>query len=262
MLALGVKNVGLMLNQYKSIIKSKAKIHSSPSNSSNLETEGLFGEIFEIKKIEGEWTFGKLLTDNYEGWIKTKKIGNQINPTHKVSVSKTHIYNLPDSKALSIMPISLGSRVNVIKDNGIWVEVLIDSYKSNKGYVPSSHLNPISYIVSDWVTTAERFIGSPYVWGGRSIFGIDCSGLVQISLNSVGIKIPRNSSQQFKVLNEKNSSNFSYKRGDLVYWKGHIAILKNKTEIIHANGFHMCVNIESLENIYSRIGKGIFLSVK
>ena len=251
-----------MNNDVKSIIKSKAKIFSEPIECSILETEGLFGENFHIEKIQNNWVFGTLLSDNYKGWIKRNKLGKKFISTHKVSVLRSHIFTSPSSKASSILYVSLGSRLRVLKKDDFWAEIDLSPNQLNKGYIPSNHINKIDCKVVDWVRTAELFIGTPYVWGGRSSYGIDCSALIQISLDSFGIQFPRNSSQQFEKLNNNEIEFTALKRGDLVYWKGHIAIIINNKDIIHANGFNMSVNIECLDNVYSRIGKGTFLKIK
>jgi cell wall-associated NlpC family hydrolase len=115
----------------------------------------------------------------------------------------------------------------------------------------AEHLAPIGVFETDWAGVAERFLGAPYLWGGRESLGLDCSGLVQQALNACGLACPRDADQQAGLGHEIDRSAFA--RGDLVFWKGHVAIGLDETRIVHANGFHMAVAIEPLETALSRI---------
>jgi cell wall-associated NlpC family hydrolase len=120
------------------------------------------------------------------------------------------------------------------------------------GFVWAEHLAPLDRFAPDWVATAERFLGAPYVWGGRTHHGIDCSGLVQIALASAGIAAPRDTDQQEAVLGSAIAS-LARERGDLVFWNGHVGIMLDATRLLHANAFHMQVEIEPLADAIARI---------
>ncbi|HEY0301419.1 MAG TPA: C40 family peptidase, partial [Rhizomicrobium sp.] len=120
------------------------------------------------------------------------------------------------------------------------------------GFVFAAHLAPWDRLAPDWVATAERFLGAPYVWGGKTHAGIDCSGLVQVALASAGIACPRDTDQQERSLGA-DCPYLARKRGDLVFWNGHVGIMLDATRLIHANAFHMQVEIEPLEDAVARI---------
>ena len=259
MLKIGLKNGALMFESIKTVIKSRTRIFNEPKDTSRIETEALFGENVKILEIEKNWVNATLLSDNYNGWIKSVDLGQSLESTHHVSAIRSHIYESPSSKSLSILPLSLGSKVKALNDDGAWTEINIESSSYTNGFVPSNHLKINNAKKVDWIKTAQLFVGTPYLWGGRSSFGIDCSALIQLSLALSEITFPRNSSAQFEILNNKIIKDTAYKRGDFIYWKGHIGIILNNEEVLHSNAHHMSVTIETLDNVYSRIGKGTFI---
>ena len=121
------------------------------------------------------------------------------------------------------------------------------------GYLPARHLAPLDSVEKDFVAVAERFLGVPYLWGGKSSLGLDCSGLVQIALTACGVKCPRDSDMQESALG-KPASLAGLQSGDLIFWKGHVAIARGRNSMIHANAFHMAVTIESVAEGLARIG--------
>jgi len=248
-----------MCESIKTVIKSSTRIYNEPKDTSKIETEALFGENIKILGIEKNWVNATLLSDNYNGWIKSVDLGQSLESTHQVSEIRSHIYESPSSKSLSILPLSLGSKIKALNDDGAWTEIDMESSQFKNGFIPSNHLKINNEKKIDWITTAQLFIGTPYLWGGRSSFGIDCSALIQLSLTLSGITFPRNSSAQFNTLSNKIIKDSNYKRGDFIYWKGHIGIILNNEEVLHSNAHHMSVKIEPLDNVYSRIGKGTFI---
>ena len=121
------------------------------------------------------------------------------------------------------------------------------------GYVPASHLAPAAHHESDFVAVAERFLGTPYLWGGKTNHGLDCSALVQVALNACGICCPRDSDMQEHALGGLVTSLSTLQRGDLVFWKGHVAIVRDEQTFVHANAFHMAVAIEPTVEAIARI---------
>ena len=227
-----------------------------PTKTSPLETECLFGEAVEILEECLDWVYCKLNTDNYCGWVKKDGLGELKNPTHRVIVKRSFVYinNNPKSNSLFYLPMGAKIFVENIKFN--WAAIIF--YYNNKiqsGYVPSKHIVKLDHKVKDWVEFAQLLEGTPYRWGGRDTIGLDCSALLQLSYQTYGETIPRNTSQQIQ-LKKKNIKNINdLKRGCVIFWKGHVGIMIDSLNCIHANSFHMKTKTEPLFQIIRRIGK-------
>jgi hypothetical protein len=227
-----------------------------------LETECLFGEKCEVLSYSGDWAFCTLVKDKYKGWIKKSSLGLEVYPNYKINVKNSILFDKPSVKARPYAYLSFGSELEVTSTNDNWSKVHFS--KGSKyffKYIPTNHLIDIDYIEKDWVKTAEIFLHTPYKWGGKSFLGIDCSALSQLALLSKYQKTFRNSSQQEKQIG-KLIHNQKYriklqdlKRGDLIFWEGHVGIMINTKEIIHANAYHACVEKENLTNTISRMKK-------
>jgi cell wall-associated NlpC family hydrolase len=120
------------------------------------------------------------------------------------------------------------------------------------GFLPASHLAPLDHRETDFVAVAERFLGTPYLWGGKTNYGLDCSGLVQLALTACGIRCPRDSDMQERALGALVDMK-NLRRGDLVFWKGHVAIVRDPKTFLHANAFHMAVAVEPIAEAIARI---------
>ena len=238
------------------IICSSVFMKSEPTDTSSLETECLFGETVEILEEQLEWVYCKLDTDNYCGWVKKEGLGKLVNPTHRVFVKRSFIYSHKNPKSNSLFHLPLGARLLVKNIKSDWAE--INFYYNNEiqaGYVPTNHIVKLHHKVKDWVEVAQLLEGTPYKWGGRDTIGLDCSALLQLSYQTYGENIPRNTAQQVH-LNKKFIKNIDdLKRGCVVFWKGHVGIMIDKFNCIHANAFHMQTKIEPLSKIISRISK-------
>ena len=228
------------INDTYQVIKPYTSLRLKPDNSSLLETECLYGETVKIIKKKGDWLNCILLTDNYEGWIKKSSIGNLLKPNHRIIVSRTFIYSQPIVKSNVIFELSLGCRIYAIQYNQFWFKVFLDIDKSiNIGYVPKNHIIKCNQKYYDWVKIAENLIHTPYKWGGRSALGLDCSALVQLSLQTQQVKFPRNTSLQKTLKYPIIQDLEGLERGMLIFWDGHVAISLDKDYIIHANAYHM-----------------------
>lgn len=214
-----------------------------------------FGADLTVIEERGDWSFVQAALDGYCGWIETRFLGRDLPAiTHRVSTPATHIYPEANLKLREIGSLSMGARVSVTETQGKF------SRLATGGWVPSMHL--ATHAASDPGALAESLMGTPYLWGGNSRWGIDCSGLAQASLIGAGIACPGDSDMQrdtFPVVEGP------YQRGDLLFWPGHVAIALDAGRMIHATAFVMGVIIEDIETAIARIdagGDGPFLGAR
>lgn len=237
------------------IIVPSTGLRQKPDVNSFLETECLFGETVEIFDKYSDWVFCKLITDNYVGWINKFSLGYLEKPTHRVLSIRSFIYREKDIKSNIIHYVPMGSKLSVIETNKEWAKVNLSSNHSYKtGYVIKNDLISLNSVVCDWVSKAEQLLNTPYKWGGRDTFGIDCSALLQLSYQTHGEDIPRNTSQQIHI--KKNIIDIkSLKRGCVIFWDGHVGVMTNNKDCIHANSYFMKTTVEPLNIIIKRIEK-------
>jgi len=238
------------------VIKPSIPMRSKPKETSSLETECLFGETVNILDEYLNWYYCKLLTDNYCGWVQKKYLGETIKSSHRVVSNRSYLFKDNDIKSGCINYLPLGSQIYVNDYDDFWAKVYLGNNTNQKfAYIPRKHLVKKEDKIDDWVITAEKLIGTPYVWGGRDSMGLDCSALLQLSYQTYGENIPRNSSDQSLLNKETIKKNEILKRGFTIFWKGHVGIMVDETYCIHANAFHMEVSKEPLVNILEREGK-------
>lgn len=232
--------------QVKSGVSS---LRETPSLSARLETQLLRGETFTIYDQVGGWAWGQSEQDGYVGYVRAEDFEAAIiAPTHRVSVLRTIVFPEPDIKSQPHALLSLNAKVSIRATHERLVEL------DRGGFAPAHHFAPLDARVDDWIASAERFLGAPYLWGGKDSFGLDCSGLVQTSLETGGILSPRDADMQEEALGTALSADAQLRRGDLVFWDGHVAIVRNERELVHANAFHMMTAIEPIEAAFKRIG--------
>ena len=239
------------------IINSSVFMKSEPTETSPLETECLFGERVEILDEDLDWVYCKLNTDSYHGWVKKEVLGKTANPTHRVIANRSFVYADKNPKSNCLLYLPLGAQLVIDNIQSTWAEIRLYNNKTHVGYVPSKHIVSLDHKVKDWVAIAELSLGTPYKWGGRNSIGIDCSALLQLSYQTYGENIPRNTSQQVK-LKKKNIKNINdLKRGCVIFWKGHVGIMIDSLNCIHANTFHMKTKTEPLFGIIERMGENV-----
>lgn len=230
--------------------RDSVPLFTKPSFECELQTEALFGETVRIFEIRDGWAWGQILTDGYVGYLPLEALSpGLLEPTHRVSNLRTFIYEEANLKSPPIALISMMSLVCVTCKEGDFYEL------ADKGYVYHSHVAPVDEADEDFVSIASQFIGTPYLWGGRTSLGLDCSALIQIALLATGQFSWRDSDLQAGSLGEltdiKDLSEL--KRGDLVFWKGHIGVMVDGENLLHSNAYHMAVAVEPLKPAVERI---------
>ena len=209
----------------------------------------LLGELVRVYEMRQGWAFIEAARDGYTGYLKEsdlEALPAEGAPDHVVAVPATHLYTEADLKSPDITHLSLGARVKVEDFEGKWA-------RTSHGHVFARHLRPLLEPVADPVAVAESLIGTPYLWGGNSRDGIDCSGLVQAGCLMAGIACPGDSDMQSRELGHPLPEGAPYQRGDLIFWKGHVAWVTDPTTLIHANGNDMAVAYEGITEAIARI---------
>ena len=228
-----------------------APLRRAPAPDAELMTQALKGERVTIYDRNGEgWAWGQLEDDGYVGWLPESALARpSAPPTHKVIALSTLAFPGPSIKLPPAHSLPMEARVTVTREDGPLAV-------TREGlYLPRQHLGSLDAKAPDFVAVAERFAGTPYLWGGKSSFGIDCSGLVQLSLAAAGIESPRDSDMQQATLGRPLDLAAAKKlrRGDLLFWKGHVAIARDTGTIVHANAHHMATVTENTTEAIARI---------
>ncbi len=241
------------------VIEASAPLRRSPEPDAPLETEALYGEAVTIYEDSEGWAWAQLDRDGYVGYLPSMALGEPAAPTHRVAALRTHAYPGPSIKISPRMALSLGARATIVRRDGDFA-VTADGL-----WIWARHLAEADVPAPDFVAVAESFLNAPYLWGGRTSEGIDCSGLVQAALTAAGRAAPRDSDMMEAALGEPVPAGVPLARGDLVFWKGHVGVLGDARTLVHASGWHMAVVREPLAEAQARIaasGGGAMTSVR
>jgi cell wall-associated NlpC family hydrolase len=238
----------------KRVVDPVAPLRRAPAPDAPLDTEALFGETVTVYETTDEgWAWGQLDLDGYVGWLPANALGEPGAPaTHRVNALRTFVFPRPDIKAPPLMALPFGGRVAIAREHGGF------TVAEQGGFIPCQHVVRLAHREPDFVATARRFLGTPYLWGGRSPLGLDCSALVQLALQAAAIDCPRDSDMQAEigVAIDFGGDLSKLRHGDLVYWKGHIGFVADAGRFLHANAFHMAVAEEPLVAAVERIRRG------
>ncbi len=229
------------------------QMRARPELECGTDTELLLGETVHVFDTAGGWAWVKADFDGYVGYVPDHAVSPVVRSlTHIVTAPRTFVYSGPDLKFPTVQALSMGNRLTVVDER----ETRGTRYFLLEGgqAVIANHCAEVGKPVSDdYVSVAARFLETPYLWGGRSGFGIDCSGLIQLSMMMTGKSAPRDTDMQAKGLGSEITRD-ELSRGDLVFWKGHVAIMEDEKTLLHANGHTMNVALEGLDDAITRIG--------
>ena len=226
-------------------LRGHTAMRARPESHCSQETELLCGELFTVYEQKNGWAWGQIASDGYVGYVHGVSLGAYAEPTHRVTAAFAPVLIHPDVKAASVNFLPMNALVRLEKQQG-------DFFQTNAGFVSYRHVAPLTEHAVDFVRVAESFLHVPYVWGGKTMAGLDCSGLIQTALQAAGIHAPRDTDMQEKALGLPVDLGQA-ERGDLVFWKGHVGVMTGKQTLLHANAFHMEVFAEPLDQAIARI---------
>jgi cell wall-associated NlpC family hydrolase len=238
------------------VLRGVADLRTMPRTDAPLGSQLLCGEAVTVYDETDGWAWVQNGADGYVGYVAADALSGDIHqPTHRLTALRSFRFPEPDIKAPPLDTFTLAGQVAVVGERDRFSEL------ANGGWVFSSHLSALEDRHPDHVATALRFMGTPYLWGGKDSLGLDCSGLIQVVLALAGIPAPRDSDMQAGSLGEPLTEGAPLQRGDLVFLTGHVAIALNDTNVVHANAWHLQVTTEPLTDLVARVqaeyGRGI-----
>jgi len=233
--------------------KPLSNIYKKPNAFSEVTSQILYGEKFKILSKNKNWIKIKTLFDNYTGYIKNKDYTKDHKPTHKIFILKANIYNKQKNKTKNFLPFA--SRISMIHENKKFIE-----FEKNK-WIKKKDIKKINHIEKDYLKVLKMFLKIKYLWGGKTYRGIDCSAILQLFFYYNNKFYPRDTKDQIKYSAKKNKSKV-FKKGDIIFWKGHVAVCINAQKLIHAYGPEKKVLIMNIKETINRIERTAKLTVK
>ena len=219
-------------------------LREAPAGDARQVSELLFGEEFVVLDERDGWAWGQCVVDDYVGYAEADALRTApLQPTHRIGALVAHVFSEPDVKSPPLDAVSLGSRVAVVERSGRFARL------ADGGWLHQVALASTDAVEPDAVTTALRYLGVPYLWGGRSALGLDCSGLVQMALTLSGLDCPRDSYMQEEAVGEGIALDGPYRRGDVVVFPDHCGLMVDDTAMVHANATAMCVSVDPLSRV-------------
>ena len=227
----------------RSCMAPSAMLRGKPDAAASAVTELLRGETFHMLDARGNWAWGYCGHDHYVGYLPLDALGDATATTH-ITIAAAPLFTAADIKAPVAALLPPGAQLTGTTDGGFLATA--------DGFVHLRHLRPADAYEMDWVAVAERYLGAPYIWGGRG-FGVDCSGLVQIALAACDIAAPRDTDQQAEAIGTALALDMPPQRGDIVFFPGHVGLMVDGARMIHANAHWMAVMIEPLADVVARL---------
>jgi cell wall-associated NlpC family hydrolase len=235
------------------VIHSATQLRDRPDLKAGWTTEALFGEVATVFERKDGWAWVQLERDDYVGYVHEGALSDQVRaPTHMVRALGTFLYPEPDIKSPPWVHLSITASLAIAEEGATF------SRLADGRHVPSRHIIDRTRFAADFVSVAERFVGVPYAWGGKTRLGVDCSGLVQVAMQAAGHVCPRDSDMQQAEIGDAvavSEQLEDLQRGDLVFWKGHVGIMTDGFLLLHANAHHMTVVLEPLKTAVDRIAR-------
>jgi cell wall-associated NlpC family hydrolase len=223
-------------------------LRRQPRFDATLDTEALFGETLTVLDEREGWAWVQLARDGYVGYMPSEGLSAALRtPTHKVAALRTYVYPEPDFKRPPLALLSMNALLSAAAAEGRFLAL------ESGGFVVAAHTRRVDETAADPVSVGLTFVGTPYLWGGRTSLGLDCSGLVQLANEAAGVPCPRDADMQAAEIGRPLDPNAELARGDLVFWDGHVGIMTSAADVLHASAEHMAVVVEPLAEAKARI---------
>lgn len=228
-----------------SICVGRAPLRVRPADGAAQDSELLFGESFTVYDRAHGWAWGQAANDLYVGYVREDALAAPFARDARLTALMAPVFSAADLKTPVRDMLPMNAAVPVLSRDGDYARIGQDAFVHQRHLLPEAE--------KDFVAIAERFLGVPYVWGGKTAAGLDCSGLIQTALQAVGKAAPRDTDMMEKALGDAVAT--ASCRGDLIFWKGHMGVMLDASRLLHANAFHMAVAIEPLTEAMARIEK-------